>query len=156
MTTSGTKAGPAEMRIDVVMPDRFHMASDQMEIIVAGSTAYLKLPTGKWQKVAGGTDMSFANIKKMQEEFKNSQQVKEIGSDTLDGVPTSVYEFTTKLPKGDKAPPGMPDSYQAKIWVSNADALPRKLEGVAPDTGYTTTVIYYDYNADITIEAPVP
>ena len=56
------------------------------------------------------------------------------------------------------APPAIATAARSarKIWVGVADRLPRKLELAGGPGGPTTTITYYDYNAPITIEPPIP
>ena len=71
-----------------------------------------------------------------------------VGSEVLDGTPTWVYQYTTNI----KGPPALKMS--SKSWIGIADNLPRKTEQESKP-GQKTTVTYYDYNANITINAPI-
>ena len=56
-------------------------------------------------------------------------------------------------PPASGAPPA-PQVYVSKLWVAVPDGLPRKLESADPSSALKTTVVYYDFNAPITINAP--
>ncbi len=147
-TTSGSTGGQ-DIQLDVVMPDRFHMTSKQVEAIIIGPTFYLKTGT-QWLKTAApkGLDFSFADVKKIQDELGATTESKLLGPELLDGTPTLVYQYTTTI----KTP--TPTTSTSKVWVAVADGLPRKMEVVAK-SGTKTTIIYYDYNANITIDPPI-
>ncbi len=82
-------------------------------------------------------------------------EVKYIGADTLDGVPMLVYQYTIKdlLGKG--------NIMVTKSWIGATDGLPHQTEsesdmdlGTGKMIHSKSTIIYYDYNADIKIEPP--
>jgi hypothetical protein len=69
--------------------------------------------------------------------------VKILGPEMLDGVPTIVYQFgaTTK---------GTPPEATTKVWIGAIDGFPHKIEAGG------ATITFYDFNANITINAPIP
>lgn len=150
MTTTGLPTGTQETNLEVVLPDRFRMTSKQMELIMIGKTVYVKVGN-QWQKVAmpKGIDLSLADPKKFEENLGVTTDVKLVGTELLDGTPTFVYQYTTTI----KGPPAQ--KFTSKVWIGVSDNLPRKLES-EPKAGQKTTVIYYDYNANITINPPIP
>ncbi len=149
ITTTTSAGASTEISLDVVMPDRFHVVTKQLEAIAIGKTYYLKIGN-QWQKVAlpQGIDLNFADLKKLEAELGASTDAKLIGPDVLDGTPTLVYEYTTTI----KTPTTLTTT--SKLWVAVADQLPRKMESVSK-TGSKTVATYYDYNAAITIEPPI-
>ncbi len=149
MTTTGLPTGTQEMTLEVVMPDRFHVTMPQLEAILIAKTVYLKIGT-TWQKVAlpQGIDVSAANLQQYGSQLGTNSQVKFVGAEVLDGVPTVVYQYTTTI----KGPPAQ--TINTKVWIGVADNLPRKVE-TSPKAGQTTTIIFSDFNAPITINAPI-
>jgi hypothetical protein len=147
-TASGTAAG-LEMTMERVMPDRFHMVSKQFEAIMIGQTFYMKIGA-QWQKMVmpNSIDLSFADVKKYETELGASSETKLIGPDVLDGTPTLVYQYTTTI----KTP--TPTTVTSKVWIAVADGLPRKMESESK-AGTKTVMTFYDYNANISIEAPI-
>lgn len=143
-----TKGAATETDLDVVMPDRFHVKSKQLEAIVIGTTYYVKIGS-QWQKIAlpKGIDLNFADVKKLESELGASTNAKLFGPEVLDGTPTLVYQYTTTI----KTP--TPLTTTSKVWVAVSDQLPRKMESVSKSS--TTTVTYSDYNAAITIAPPI-
>ncbi len=142
-TTDGT--------LEVVMPDHFHLLSSTSEIYIIGNVFYIK--SGKtWQKIPmpKDFDLSFANAKKFLDDLGAATDIKFIGPDLLDGTPTLVYQYTTTF----KGPPAI--TTVSKVWVAVSDNLPRKSEATNSITGAKTVTTYYDYNANITINAPIP
>jgi hypothetical protein len=145
-TTTGGTAGTQEMTIEVVMPNKFHMTSKdaagkELEMYLIGTAFYMKVGT-KWQKVTTGTNLDFANPAKIAASMGAQKDVKFLGVEVVDNVPTLIYQYTptTKV--------------VTKVWIGALDSLPRKSES-EPKAGQKTTVSYYDYNASITITAPI-
>jgi hypothetical protein len=153
ITTTGTPNRPAvEMNVEYVAPDRYHMASKELEFILIGATMYIKAGT-QWQKITAPQLKDALNISdpgKLEQDLGVSTNIQLIGPEVLDGTPTLVYQYTTTT----KGTP--PETFTSKVWIGVADNLPRKLESVSPTTGAKTTIIYYDYNANIVINAPIP
>ncbi len=149
MTTTGGTTGTQEMTMEVVMPDKFHMVGKDIEMYLIGKNFYMKVGT-KWQKMTmpPGTNFDFANPQKIAATMGAQTDVKFLGAEVLDGVPTLIYQYTTSI----KGPPAQ--KYTSKVWVGAVDSLPRKSES-EPKPGQKTTVIFYDYNANITIAAPI-
>jgi hypothetical protein len=143
--TTAAPTGVQETTVEVVTPDRFHMVSKQFEMIMIGNTTYLKVGN-QWQKVTmpQSIDLSLADPKKFEAELGATTDAKLIGPEVLDGTPTLVYQYTTTL----KGPPAQ--TYTSKVWIAVSDNLPRKIEAG------NTTIIYYDFNANIVINPPVP
>ena len=92
----------------------------------------------------------------MMEDLKVSKEINKLGSETLDGVATDVYEskMTMPAPLGSK-PGAEPLTYSVKLWVGVSDRMPRKVENTSPTSAARTTIVYTDYNANITIEPPI-
>ena len=150
MTLTGPPTGTTEMNLQVVTPDRFHLTSQQMEIILIGTTVYLKLGN-TWQKVPlpQGIDLSLANPKTFESQIGASSDVKLVGTEVLNGTPTIVYQYTADI----KGPPAQ--KITSKVWVGATDNLPRKIES-SPSANQKTVIVFTDYNANITVNPPIP
>ena len=156
IVVTGLATGATETSLEAVMPDKFHITTDRSEMILIGQTTYLKLPDGRWSKITTGLDNTFGTMKKMMEDLKGSKEIKRIGSETVDGVPTEVYESKMTLPAALGSTVGAgPDSYLVTLWVGASDGLPRKLENTSPTSPMRTTVAYTDYGAAIALEPPI-
>ena len=128
--------------------------------MIAGSY-YVKLGDKPWQKMPASVQsplnaLSFVLDEKQLDAFLQSvSEFRLVGPEILDGTPTLAYQY-----KANSAEP--PATGTSKIWIGVADNLPRKIEIDSTSTlnGQTysakTTRLYYDYNADIKIEAPIP
>lgn len=147
ISTTGLPGGTQDSDLEMVLPDRFHMTTSKLEMILIGKTMYIKTGT-KWQKLTQNIDLSAVDAKKLEAELGISKDVKLVGTDVIDGTPTFVYQYTTTI----KGPPARTTT--SKVWVGMADNLPRKRE-TEPKAGQKTTTTYYDYNANITINAPM-
>jgi outer membrane lipoprotein-sorting protein len=156
ITTTGSQVGASEMTLEVVMPDRFRMTGPQMEIIASGSTGYMKMPNGKWQKYALPPNTNMADLTALAEQIRGSSDVRSLPDEMLDGASMRVFEANLKAPKGpNSAQVQMLDSYTTKIWLAARDGRPRRIEASTPGSDMKTTIVYYDYNADITINIPI-
>ena len=140
MSTTGTP----EMTLEMVSPDRIHMSGSQFEMILIGNTSYVKIGN-TWQKMnlPQSVDVNLFNPKSYQTQIQGLPDIKLIGPDTVDGVPTMAYQFGTTLK-------GQSQSTTTKIWIGIADGFPHKIE-----TG-GTTITFYDFNANIAINPPIP
>ncbi|MCL4488487.1 MAG: hypothetical protein M1570_10215 [Chloroflexi bacterium] len=138
-----------EMTIEVVMPDRFHLTGPNTDIVLIGKTVYMKVGT-KWSKVASmkGFDLSGADPSKLQANLKTSADFKIIGTDVVNDTPTYVLQYTTNI----KGPPAQ--KILTKVWVGIKDGLPYQSE-TRPKAGQDITMTFYDYNANISINAPI-
>jgi hypothetical protein len=67
------------------------------------------------------------------------------GKEDVDGVPCWKITYTATMADG--------SSYEALVWIGVQDGLPYK-SVTQPNPDMTNVVVYYDFNADITIEAP--
>jgi len=146
---------------EIILPDRFHGTTDETETIVIAGIIYFKLADQPWRKSPASASQGLNALTFVVDETKLDallQSVSEfrlVGPEVLDGTPTLVYQYKTTTAQ----PPATGTS---KIWIGVADNLPRKIEGDSTSTlnGQThsakTTFLYYDYNADIKIEAPIP
>jgi outer membrane lipoprotein-sorting protein len=149
MTSTSGAAANQEMILEVVMPNRFHMTSNQFEAYMIASTFFMKVGN-QWQKIAmpKAFDLSMVDAKKLEADLGASTETKLIGAELLDGTPTTVYQYTTTI----KTP--TPTTNTSKVWIGVADGLPRKMESM-PKTGGKTVITYYDYNVNIVIEPPI-
>jgi outer membrane lipoprotein-sorting protein len=138
--------------VEYVAPDRFRIVGPMNEMIAVGSTTYMKLPTGKWQKAPIDINQFVASFRdpKIIEEMRKNADVKFLGDDTVDGMPMKVYQYTVKNPLGSNI------TSASKAWISAADKLPRKMEVESEIEGKhsKTLITYSDYNTDIKIEPP--
>ncbi len=151
MTTTGGAAGAQDMTLEVVMPDRFHVTMAQtMEAIIIGKDIYLRLGD-RWQKTVTpqGLDLTIVDPKRYATQLTGTTAVKDVTVEMLDGIETRVYQYTTTVNL-----PRMTQNVNCKVWVGVADNLPRKVEN-SGDDGSKSTIVFTDYNADITIKPPM-
>jgi outer membrane lipoprotein-sorting protein len=152
------------MDIEFVAPDRYRAIAESNlgtrgnvkgEFIILGNDTYMKIDSGQWQKTQKDMREGFAQLKSPNIEAIASAEVKFIGNETLDGLPTLVYQHAYK-----NAPSEAGNS-TTKTWVGVNDGLPHKIE-VQTKFDYqgqtyitSATTAYYDYNTDIKIEPPL-
>jgi hypothetical protein len=129
-----------ETLVEFVAPDKFHTVSKLAEMITVGSDAYVKAGD-KWTKIpGGGGGAQYAESAVKEEDILEARLE---GSEDVDGVPCQKYFYSVK--SGDK-------TFEATAWIGVEDILPHKV--VTKGAGTTVTQTFYDFNADITIEAP--
>jgi outer membrane lipoprotein-sorting protein len=139
--------------VEYLAPDRIHMVSNVNEMIVVGPDTYMKPANGSWQKFPVDVNQIISSFRNPQmiEDLRSSADPKLVGADTVDGIPTNVYQYTVKNPAG------MTGTSVAKVWIATTDNLPRKMETESDFSGKhsKTLVTYYDYGADVKIEPPM-
>src|SRR5262249_21358090 len=116
-----------------------------------------------------GFNVDLTDPKKFEQSIGASTETKLVGPDVLDGTPCLVYQYTTILapesgpvgggeagavPQPGIKPAATPSAFTAKVWVGVADQLPRKLESADPNSSAQTTILYYDFDAPITVNPP--
>jgi hypothetical protein len=140
-----------ETIVEYVAPDRIHMVNPISELIAVGSETYTRQAQGPWQKAPLDAREIVATFRdpKLLDQLTTNYDIAFIQSDTLDGAPVLVYEYSPKPTSS------VPQSGKTKIWIGADDSLPRKVEVQTGSNNYVTTIIYSDYNSDIKIELPV-
>ena len=74
-----------------------------------------------------------------------------LGQENVDGTPAQVYSYDMQSTIG-----GVQANSSNKIWINATDGLPLKLESQADVNGVsTTTTNVYEYDPNLTIEAPI-
>lgn len=145
----GVAEGEEVFSTEYVLPDKTHTKSEVMgmkvETIVIGNTTYTKIGDGSWQKEEAEETtppkMEMPDATEWAEEIAAGVEIKEIGTETVEGVKCKVFEIRSGEEEAE------PVRYYIYIGVS--DNLPRKI-GMGE-----TEIIYYDYNAPIEIEPPI-
>jgi hypothetical protein len=147
VTTPAAPAGAGgESTMEFVLPDKFHMIAGQGEFIRIGNTMYIRLGPNKW--TSGTLGQSAPAISDPRTEIANlisSGGATFVGPDVLDGKPMLVYQFTPAAQ--------IQRLVSGKLWVGATDGLPYKEEAISGGT-VTSTITFYDYNADIQINPP--
>ena len=135
-------------------PDRAHLTGKNGEIISIGEDMYRKRGNSGWLKnVPGGpgqmdTDLPARRVLDALSTMRDSGAVMVTGRKTIDGTPTLAYQHRFG---------GSPGTTSIeKLWVGIEDGLPRQAQMEYPFESGTVIVrsTYYDYNADIRIDAP--
>lgn len=131
-----------ETLYEVVMPDRIRIVSGSDEMIGVGQDAYAK-EGDSWSKLPGqgpGNDLSRIAVKET-----DILEARLEGKEDVDGVPCNKYVYTAKKAEGTPT--------EVTIWIGTGDRLPYKIF-TRPDQETTTVQKFYDFGADIKIEAP--
>ncbi|HEX5736686.1 MAG TPA: hypothetical protein VF131_27895 [Blastocatellia bacterium] len=155
MLSDRKQEGIIESKVTAVLPDRFHLVNDSLEVKVIGSDLYRRFPDGSWKKASQSTDITgLLDPKKLEAYISSAVEIKLVGEEELDGVPSEVYEASLPHIPATRGAHDRLQPFAAKVWVSKQDRLPRKLEGTALVSQVRTEVVYYDYNAKIKVQPP--
>ncbi len=128
---------------EAVPPNKIHMTSDTIEMIVIGDDIYTKMG-GTWNKTTNpGTAAQYSKSYATQDTIVSARKE---GAEAILGVTCDKYVYTAKV--GDNPP------MDITVWIGVKDGLPYKIV-TKPNATMTTTQTLYDINADIKIEPPV-
>jgi hypothetical protein len=167
MVTTSSSGSNRTMTAEIVAPDRMRMTMEmempgrgtvKSERIIIGKEAYVRVGDAPWQKDPMGMGDLLAQFRdpKAIDAIAEKAEVKYLGTDTLNGAPMLVYQYTIK----DLLGPGKDGV--SKIWIGATDSLQHQVESESDVDPLNTgkmihsklTATFYDYNADIKIEAP--
>ena len=167
MVTSSSSGSNQTMTAEFVAPDRMRMTMEmdrpgrgtvKSERIIIGKEAYVRVGDAPWQKdpMGMGDLLSQFRDPKAIDAIAEKAEVKYLGTETLNGAPMLVYQYTIK----DLLGPGKDGV--SKIWIGATDSLQHQLESESDVDPLNTgkmihskvTATFYDYNADIKIETP--
>lgn len=155
------------MTAEFVAPDRMRMTTEmdmpgrgavKNETIIVGKETYVRAGDAPWQKnpMGMGDLLSQFRDPKAIDAIAEKAQVKYLGTDSLNGAPMLVYQYTMK----DLLGPGKDGV--SKIWIGATDSLQHQVESESDVDPLNTgkiihskvTATFYDYDADIKIETP--
>jgi hypothetical protein len=167
MVTSSSSGSNQIMTAEFVAPDRMRMTMEmdmpgsgavKRETIVIGKETFVKAGEAPWQKNPMGMGDLIAQFRdpKAIDAIAEKAEVKYLGTDTLNGAPMLVYQYTIK----DLLGPGKDGV--SKIWIGATDSLQHQVESESDVDPLNTgkmihtkiTATFYDYDADIKIETP--
>ena len=136
---------------EFVPPDRYHLISDNIEAIVIGKDAYIK-EGEQWILSPIDAEVILEGMKGLaKENMDDILNPTYLGTDTIDGKAVRVYSYEKDTELG-----GLQVASSNKIWISETDGLPLKVEVTTETDGVQTTLTStYVYDEDIKIEAPV-
>ena len=148
--TSG-RDKPIKQMVEVQWPNRFHMKSDQSEMIILPSGTWMNMD-GNWMKMPIDMQKIIAQFtpEAMRQSMEMTQNVRFVGLDTVNGTPVKVYlyDFDGKVM-------GIRSSGQSKMFLGIADGYPLRIETTGKAMGRdSTTIAEYEYDDSIRIEAP--
>jgi hypothetical protein len=152
-TTQSVKADSTDTSVstvEFVPPDKYHVINPSMEIIISGSDTYMKVGD---QWTVSPIDLSglLKSLEGIQDDAMSGiTNLKEEANDTLDGKAARVFSYDLNT-----AVSGTQVASSNRIWISQADNLPLKIESLSETDGVkTTTTVLYDYDPNLKIEVP--
>ena len=144
LTIESTGQPKQEVTMEVVLPDKFHMTFSggggvpAVEMISIGNDAYIKAgPT--WLKQAGAGGGALFDPGDISSTITDAGGGKKGGTETVEGKRCQIYTYSS-------------GSDTTEVCVSS-DNLPLRV--VTSSGGEKTTIVFTDFNANITIKAPI-
>ena len=143
------KRGPVHTRIDVQLPNRFHLRSNEVEFISIASVAYIQAG-GRWTRVP--VDMSSQlqgfRITDLEQAASALTNVVTGSEEDVKGCMSRVYRYQTSSTTA-----GRSSQDEAELAICQVSGLPVRLRS-APTVKGEAVTIHYDYAAKIDIRAP--
>ncbi len=143
------KRGPVLTQIDVQLPNRFHIRSNEVEFISIANVAYINAD-GRWTQVP--VDMSSQlqgfRITDLDQAASALANIEQRPDEDVKGCKSRVYRYQTTSTIA-----GRISQDQAELAVCQANGLPVRLRSSPTAKGEAVT-IHYDYAAKIDIRAP--
>ncbi|MDZ4812291.1 MAG: hypothetical protein SGI99_06695 [Pseudomonadota bacterium] len=149
ITTGKDKPIRSVMRVQ--WPNRFHMKTDQSEMIILPGGTWMNAD-GNWMKLPIDMQKLIAQFtpEMMQQSLDATKNVRFVGLETVNGKPVKVYTYDF-----DGKVMGIHSSGTAKVFLSIVDGYPLRIETTGTAMRKTTTTIAeYEYDNSIRIEAP--
>ena len=136
--------GVNEMFYEFTSADRVRILKDGVETIVIGPLVYMHAQGQEWKKttkeqVFKTADISFQAFTKFSAE--KTSQIQLVGEEALDQVPMLKFKV-------------MDDRNMTYMWVGKGDGFVYKVEMSSALSGPTATMIFSDFNADVSITSP--
>jgi outer membrane lipoprotein-sorting protein len=150
VTTTG-KGKPINSVMQVQWPNRFHMKSDQSEMIILPGGTWMNMD-GKWMKMPIDMQKMIAQFtpEMTSKSIQGTKNVRFVGLDTVKGKPVKVYLYDF-----DSEVMGINSSGTSKIFLSVTDGYPLRIETTGTAMRKTsTTIADYEYDDGIDIQAP--
>ncbi len=137
----------------------------QLDFVLLGGDAYLKFPTGGWQKFAGGTsafpyDPSAIldpdrGVSKL---LSTATNARTEGSESIGGVDTYRVAVDFDNTAASVLVPGVPPGVKGQVWLDKQNKRMVKAVVNSPAVGTTPaatmTVTMTNFDAPVTISAP--
>jgi hypothetical protein len=156
---TGSSAGSAPTTtVEYIPPDRYHttvlMQGRTLETIKIGARHFLKGEDGRWvsSQPIGNPASAAQMMEKMMRDLEEGKfETKLVGNETLNGVPTQVYQMNGVVKMNDVDIQG-----RNKLWIGpDGSVLKQESEAGAPGQApQMKTIQTYEYPSDLKIEAP--
>lgn len=153
--TTTSKGDVTRMETKVIWPDRYHMRMEtggtQMEYVILPAGTWMN-QGGSWMKLPMDMSKMVASMtpEAMKKTYEGMSNVRELGTDTVDGADAKVYAYDSKVTMM-----GFTSQSAVKLWIDADSGLPLKqeIDGEAMGTR-SSTVQTYDFDTTFEIRAP--
>ncbi len=164
-TTTGAAAnnGTRTITMEYAPPGHMHMTlTGGMEIIVledqgtiyqkmGSSATWTQMPATMAQAILSNMPMSDPKQLSQLKQQIIVDQTKFVGPDLVNGTPALVYDYATRSATDPSV------THNSRVWVGVTNGLPLKVQtsgNSASGSGQITTVVTYQYDPSITVQAP--
>lgn len=144
------KRGPIRSRMDVQLPNRFHMKTDEAEFISIPEGTWISA-AGRWMRVPMDMSKQLQGYR-LEDARKQAEgelgEVVKLGSAEVGGCQSERYRYTTSTRYG-----GREREDDVEVAICTRTGLPIELRSVPRRKG-ETVVIRYDFEAEVNIRPP--
>jgi hypothetical protein len=147
-----------EVTLAFVRPDKYHMSSEGVELIVIGDTTYLGTPDGEWIETPASmsstveeTLLAFVSDEAIDERLNDFSsdwsRVNALGIEKINGVEVRGYEYQEAAT----------DQFSSlvRMWIGVDDGLLYRQEIEGNIAGiHSRTLMDFEYGDDVVIEPP--
>ena len=147
-----------ETMAEIESPQRILMVSPSGSLKMVDGHCYEKREDDTWRDCLNPAvgEVLVTTIGSMMDEsvinaaIETIQTVTLVGAETVDGIPTRIYEYTYT---GDQS--GVQTEGTVRLWVAENNGLPIKLVTTGTTAGYSATSTQtIEYDPTITVRAP--
>ncbi|HEV2122904.1 MAG TPA: hypothetical protein VGW38_09030 [Chloroflexota bacterium] len=136
-----------EITAEFSSPERVRLTTAEGEVRIVDDVMYAQGPDGQWLGLRGVTPDQqtgdLFDLDRAQQDLDTASDFRRIGTETLNGVPTTIYEYTQ---------PQNGQQEITRVWVSESEGRVRKIE--TQTNGTTRTFLFSDYGEIPEITAP--
>ncbi len=143
------KRGPYRSQIDVQLPDRFHMRSDDVEFVIVPQGTWMNAG-GQWMRVP--VDMSKQvqgyRLDDVKAGMANIKDVQKVGSENVAGCESGIYRYSATSSFA-----GRTSEDEMDVAICGDSGLPVEMRTRPKKKGEAVT-IRYDFEAAVDIRPP--
>lgn len=113
-----------------------------MHMVMIGDTLYMEQTKDKWTKMPLEPGMRAKMMHDLMPEASALKDCQDLGAEVVDGVAATVFAYTPP-------PIGGIEQGAQKVWVADADGLPRRMTAEQEGKPMEVTIGYEDVTAPV-------